>query len=285
MINNRLLTGIAIDDFQQVWIGTASGGVVVFDYNGTLDDISDDNFINLNAQNESSGLTTNVISSIVADKNGEIWIGTNQGAFSVACPGGIFNHECAANQICVPRNDGTDFCDLLLETETITAIAVDAANRKWFGTTNGLFLKSDDGYENIHYFSEDNSPLLSNRIISLGIEPNTGDLYVLTEKGIISYRSDAIELKESKAKPYAYPNPVRPDYEGPIAIKNLPQNADVKVTDMSGRLVAEGSANETQFIWDGRNFQGKKVATGVYFILASSKDKKEKASAKVAVVK
>ncbi|MCO5248996.1 MAG: hypothetical protein M9887_08625 [Chitinophagales bacterium] len=285
MINNRLLTGIAIDDYQQIWMGTADAGVVVFDYGGTLDDLSDDNFININAQNSEWGLATNDISSIAVDKKGEIWIGTNQGAFNVPCPGSIFSLECTVQQICVPRNDGTDFCDPLLETETITSIAVDAANRKWFGTTNGLFLKSEDAYDNIYYFSEDNSPLLSNRITNLGIDPENGDVYILTEKGIISYRADAIEQKESKSKAYAYPNPVRPGYEGPIAIKNLPDNADVKVTDMAGRLVAEGVANGTQFVWDGKNFQGKKVSSGVYYILAVNKDKKEKASAKVAIVK
>lgn len=284
LINNRLINGIAIDKHQQIWLSIADGGIVVFDYNGTLNDKSDDRFIAYTTTPGSGGLPTNSVTSIAADQEGQIWIGSIQGAFHVECPGAVFDRNCDAEQICVPRNDGTDFCDPLLETETITSIAVDAANRKWFGTTNGVFLKSADGYDNLHYFSEDNSPLLSNSITTIGIHPQTGDVYFLTSKGIITYRAEAIDQAASSAKPYAYPNPVRPDYHGPIAVKNLPLNADVKVTDAAGRLIVEGKALGSQFVWDGLDTFGKKVKTGIYYILSTSPDKKDKKSTKIAFI-
>ncbi|MCO5232330.1 MAG: hypothetical protein M9888_01185 [Chitinophagales bacterium] len=284
LINNKLLNGIAIDDFQQVWISTIESGLVVFSYNGTLDDKTDDKFISYTSSPGNGGLPSNAINCVSVDLNGQIWIGSNQGVFTVPCPGAVFEKNCDAIQICVPRNDGTNFCDLLLETENVSSIAIDAANRKWFGTSNGIFLQSEDGYKNIHYFSQENSPLLSNKIRSLGIDPNSGDLFISTESGIISYRAEATANSSTKGKPYAYPNPVRPEYHGDIAIKNLPENGDVKVTDIAGRLVAEGKSLGSQFIWDGKDIQGNRVKTGIYYILSTSKDKKEKAITKIAFI-
>jgi hypothetical protein len=284
LINNKLVQGIAIDDYQQIWMTIADGGIVVFNYGNSLDDTSDDRFITYNSVPGNGGLPTNSVTSIAADKKGQIWIGSILGVFYVPCPGAVFDRNCDAIQICVPRNDGTNFCDLLLETENINSIAIDAANRKWFGTSNGIFLQSEDGYKNIHYFSEDNSPLLSNRIRSLGIHPGNGDLYICTENGIITYRADAVSTYTNNEKPYAYPNPVRPDYNGPIAIKNLPLNSNVKITDIAGRLVFEGEALGAQFIWNGMDMKGNKVHTGIYYVLSTSSDKKEKVSTKIAFI-
>ncbi|MCO5231814.1 MAG: hypothetical protein M9958_11745 [Chitinophagales bacterium] len=284
LINNRLINSIAIDDFQQVWISTIESGLVVFNYGGTLDDKTDDRFIAYTSTPGSGGLPSNSINCVSVDLNGQVWIGSNQGVFTVPCPGAVFDGSCDAIQICVPRNDGTNFCDLLLETENVSSIAVDAANRKWFGTSNGIFLQSEDGYKNIHYFSQENSPLLSNKIRSIGVDPNSGDVFMCTESGIISYRADATSNTATKGKPYAYPNPVRPEYHGTIAIKNLPENGDVKVTDIAGRLVAEGKSLGAQFVWDGNDIHGNRVKTGIYYILSTSKDKKEKAVTKIAFI-
>lgn len=285
LINNKLINGIAIDQFQQIWLSITDGGVVVFNYGNTLEDKTDDQYINFTSTPGAGGLPTNSVTSIAADKKGQIWIGSIQGVAYVPCPGSAFDRSCDAIQICVPRNDGTNFCDLLLETETINSIVVDAANRKWFGTNNGVFLKSEDGYENIHYFSEENSPLISNRIRSLGIHPSSGDLFILTENGIITYRSDATFASGREEDPYAYPNPVRPDYHGPIAIKNLPENSMVKITDAAGRLVIDGMANGTTFVWDGNDIHGKRVSTGVYFVLSSNSDKSSKVATKIAFIR
>lgn len=285
LINNKLVHGIAIDDYQQIWITIADGGIVVFNYGGTLDDKTDDQYITFNSVPGNGGLPTNSVTSIATDMKGQIWIGSIQGVFYVPCPGSVFDRNCDAIQICVPRNDGTNFCDPLLETESISAIVVDAANRKWFGTSNGIFLKSEDGYENLHYFSEENSPLLSNRIRSLGIHPNNGDLYISTENGIITYRTEAVQSPSSNEKPYAYPNPVRPEYHGNIAVRNLPENSDVKVTDIAGRLVAEGTSYGSQFIWDGKDIHGNRVHTGIYYILSSNADKSSKVATKIAFIR
>jgi hypothetical protein len=283
LLNNRLITGIAVDDFNQVWIVTDNSGLVVLNYGNTLEDKSDDQFLSYTSA--SGGLPTNAVTSIATDQTGQIWVGSTQGVSYIPCPGNVFDRGCSAQQICIPRNDGTNFCDLLLETELITTILVDEANRKWFGTTNGLFLQSEDGLESIYYFNEANSPLLSNVIRNLAINPETGDLLIGTERGISSFRAEATRTTANNGKPFAYPNPVRPNYDGPIAVKNLPNNALVKVTDVSGKLIWESNATGGQFIWDGRDREGRKVNTGIYYIMATSSDNKEKAVTKLAIIR
>jgi len=285
LINNKLVHGITVDDFNQVWMTIADGGVVVFSYGNSLDDKSDDQFITFTTTPGAGGLPTNSVTSIATDLDGQVWIGSTQGVVYVPCPGSVFNRECDAQQICVPRNDGTNFCDILLETENVNTILVDPANRKWFGTSNGLFLQSEDGYKNIHYFSESNSPLLSNRIRSLGINPENGELFICTESGIISYRADATETGSNSGKPYAYPNPVRPDYKGTIAVRNLPNNSNVKIVDISGKLVMETTASGGQLVWDGNDRSGNRVTSGIYYILATSADKKDKVVTKLAFIR
>ena len=131
---------------------------------------------------------------------------------------------------------------------------------------------SADGTEQILNFNEDNSPLLSNFILAITIDQKTGDVYFGTNKGIISYRSDAIEGEGGCSDVLVYPNPVRENYDGPIAIKGLVPNGNVKITDVSGNLVYETTANGTQAIWYGKNFEGRKAQTGVYLVFSSDSD-------------
>ena len=285
LINNKLINGIAIDDYQQIWMTITDGGIVVFNYGNTLEDKSDDQYITFTTTPGAGGLPTNSVTSIAKDLNGEIWIGSTEGVAYVPCPGAVFDRTCDAGQICIPRNDGTNFCDLLLETETINAIAVDAGNRKWFGTNNGIFLESEDGLKNLASFNERNSPLLSDKIRSIGIHPYTGDVYFLTEKGIVSFRGEATEKSASNEKPHAYPNPVRPNYTGTIAIQNLPDRSHVKITDAAGRLVVDGQALGSQYIWDGKDTNGHKVASGIYYVLAVGANQKDKVITKIAFIK
>ena len=161
----------------------------------------------------------------------------------------------------------------LLETEEVTAAAVDGANNKWFGTKySGIYKISEDGTEELLHFTVDNSPLLSNNILSISINDMTGEVFIGTEKGLISYKSTATEGSEFYTDVYAYPNPVPHDYYGPIAIKGLVNNADVKITDISGNLVYELKAEGGQAIWNGKNFKGERVKTGVYLAFCSDEN-------------
>ncbi len=282
---------IVVDEFNQIWVSTKSTGIFVYDYNRTLEDQSDDN-PNSNtgrplkftiAEGLGSLPSDNVI-CMTEDKEGEIWIGTKSGIAIVFCPGSVFSRQCNAERICIPRSDTSNICDILLETEFITSITVDEADRKWIGTNNGVFLQSADGLETVHYFNNENSPLPSNQIRNIAIHPETGDVFIGTENGLMSFRGDATQTQENGKKAHVFPNPVREDYSGPIAIKNLPNNSSVKITDIAGFLVHETKATGGQAVWDGNLINGGRAATGVYIVFAASEDGKEKAVAKFVLI-
>ena len=186
------------------------------------------------------------------------------------------------------RNDGTNLADYLLENETVNAIAIDGGNRKWIGTeSSGLYLLSEDGTETIEHFTEDNSPLLSNSITSLAIHPRTGEVFIGTSKGLVSYQSDATEGASSfeEGQVRAYPNPVRPEYSGPITVTGMMYDSDVKIVTVAGHLVYQGTSIGGQFVWNGCDSQGRRVPSGVYMVLASNQEGKEGIVTKIVVIR
>jgi len=282
------LDEIAIDDRGWKWISTTDPtvGVIVYD-DGDFEDPGDDRFEIINTSN--SVLSDNVISDIVADLDGDVWVGSEAGVVVFECGGAIFSTGCSGRRPIV-EVDGV--AALLLENERIRAIAVDGANRKWFGTSNGIFVQSPNGEDEILRFDERNSPLISNLIRDISINQTTGEVFIATDKGLMSYRTDAtlgdelVHAPESEV--FAFPNPVRPEYDGPIAIKGLPRDARVKITDIQGKLIFEGEANGGEAIWNGRDYNGRKASSGVYLVFSTSQSAFEKPDAlvsKILVVK
>jgi hypothetical protein len=217
-------------------------------------------------------LPSNFVQDIAEDLNGEIWIGTASGLSILFAPENIFEPgRNADSQPALILVDGT--YERLLGSESITAIAVDGANKKWVGTgSSGVFYISADGAEIIHNFTSENSPLLSNTITSIAIDQESGEVFFGTDRGIVSFRGAATQGGREFKNVFAYPNPVRPDYEGPIAIRGLVTNAQVKITDIAGNLVFETRAEGGQAIWFGTNMSGRKVGSGVYLALLSNDD-------------
>src|SRR5690606_30092856 len=145
-----------------------------------------------------------------------------------------------SRQIVVGSGDNVGY---LLGSETIYSILVDGGNRKWIASRSGLWLVSPDGQEVLEYFNEDNSPLYTNEIQKLAIMEETGELFISTNKGIISYRTASSKAGDTHENVKVFPNPVRPGYDGPINISGLPEDAYVKITDIAGTLIYETRAN------------------------------------------
>jgi hypothetical protein len=197
-----------------------------------------------------------------------VWIGTGEGVVSFECGSNVFDANCTGRKRIVTV-DG--FNAYLLETEEVKTIAVDGANRKWFGTNNGVFVQSPDGISQVALYTNTNSPLFDNAITDIAIDQKSGETWIGTEKGIISLRIEATKGGNiNSTAPYAYPNPVRPDYDGPIAIYGLARDANVKITDIAGNMVYEGKALGGQAVWNGRDYLGRRAASGVYLIMATS---------------
>lgn len=259
---NRML----IDDYGQKWIIIVSKGLMVFSTGQSLNDTSDDQYRVFNTAN--SELQSNTLNDLAIDLDGSIWVATDKGVVVFECGGDAFGEYCKGSRR-IASLDG--FNAYLLDDEKVNAVAVDAANRKWFGTSNGVFVLSPSGEEVVASFNIDNSPIPNNDIQSLSIDQKTGTVYMGTSFGLVSYRSDALEGGYTHQEDvFAYPNPVTPDYTGPIAIKGLAQNANVKITDVEGRLVFETEALGGQAIWDGRDYAHQKVESGVYLVFSTS---------------
>ena len=213
---------------------------------------------------------------------------TDKGPYVLYNTEEAFSDSYHFTKIKVPRNDGTNYADYLLDGAYTTCIEVDAANRKWIGTlSNGLYLVGPEGIENIHHFTKDNSPLPSNVIESLALNHKTGELFIGTDKGWVSYTTEATRAEEiyDESKVYAYPNPVTSDYTGLITIVGLKANSHVKIINTAGRLIAEGTSLGGSFIWDGRTPQGERVATGIYYVLGSDEEGNEGIVTKVLFIK
>ena len=226
------------------------------------------------------------VNSVCEDKEKNIWVGTNLGPFMIKSEE-VGQEDVTFYQIKVPRNDGTDYADYLLYGVNISHIAIDGGNRKWFATNGaGAFLISDDNIQQLANYKEDNSYLLSNTISSTAINPKTGKVYFLTDKGLCSYQGDATEPSEEMTKDniYAYPNPVTPDYTGLITITGLTYDADVKITASNGALIAQGRSNGGMFTWDGNDRQGRRVASGIYFVITATSEGNSGVVCKIAII-
>lgn len=264
-------------------------GIFVFDDNGTITDQTDDKSIFYpsfpDPDKEGSTLSPTVYYCAVQDKNGVVWVGTDQGPMLFHNPSKVFEPGFTCSRVKIPRNDGTSLADYLLVNEKIKAIVVDGANRKWIGTeSSGAYLMSENGQETIKHFTVSNSPLLSNDILSIAINPISGEVFFGTGQGIVSYQSDASEGGNSFGDVYAYPNPVREGYTGVITITGLVQNTQVKITDLNGNLVCETVSNGSIATWDAKDVHGRKVSTGIYLAVCVNADGTQSAITKIMVI-
>ncbi len=249
------------------------GGLFIFDNNRSMDNSSGDLTRKLSITDEDNDLISNDVFSIAEDRNGFIWVGLINGVVVYYNPARVFTEEnFHAHRVVVSGLKG-DELGYLLNNETVTSIAVDGADRKWFGTEkSGVFLVSSDGKQQIHHFTRQNSPLLSNTITDISVDPATGEVFFGTTAGVVSFRGGATSPSPAFDEVYVFPNPVRENYQGPVSVTGLVEDSVVKITDISGNLVYETVSLGGQAIWDGRNFRGRRVQTGVYLVFISSPD-------------
>ncbi len=270
---------IVVDQNNFKWVQIADrGGILVFD------DITG-NRVRLTSGAGRGNLPDDGVSSIAVDQQGEVWVGTQNGLAVFYTPHLIFDPQYRDAIVPWFRIPGDNRLTPLLENEMITSITVDAANRKWIGTqTNGLYLLSADGSGQIHHFTVRNSPLPSNRIIDIAINGASGEVFIGTDKGLMSYRGTATTASEKFEQVKVFPNPVRPEYTGTIAISGLTANAWVKITDIAGKLVYEARATGGTMAWNGRDYNGRKPASGVYLVFSANEDGTEGFVGKIAII-
>lgn len=282
-INTASIGEIIVTQSNNKWAILPRGiGLFAFNEKGTFENIEDDDVKKFQVLDENNQIITNDIFSIAEDLEGHIWVGTNKGIVVYYNPDNVFSEQnFYAQRIIIPSAvEGQ--ASYLLENETITSIVVNGANQKWIGTEmSGAFLLSEDGTKELNHFTADNSPLLSDNITNIAIDGISGEVFFGTDKGIISYRGTATDGSENNEQVYVFPNPVRENYTGVITITGLVAFSNVKICDISGNLVYETTSEGGQATWYGKNFEGRRVNTGVYLVFASNKDGSKKVVTKI----
>ena len=284
--SNAELSKMIIDSRGLMWFVNNNWAMpAVYQYNFDNDAIiAYENIVN------QDGTRLNIqegIRCVAEDLEHNIWVGTSVGPVMLESSE-IENGGNTFTQVKVPRNDGTNYADYLLANIDISSIAIDGANRKWIGTfTNGVYLISADNMTQVQHFTTDNSPLLSNTIKSIAINPTTGEVFFGTDNGLCSYVSDATETNTEMTTDnvWAYPNPVEPGYTGLITITGLSLNADIKILTANGAIVNEGHSNGGTYVWDGCDQKGRRVASGIYMVATATSKGEKGTVCKIAIVR
>ncbi|GAB4343155.1 MAG: two-component regulator propeller domain-containing protein [Flammeovirgaceae bacterium] len=269
----QYLTQIIEDETGQKWCvvdARAGGGIFVFENSNKFKLLSD--------EENNGNLPSMGVNVLTKDKKGSIWVGTNKGVTEFFNPSDILTTN--ASDAVEPRYQNRK----LLQDEVINTIAVDGGNRKWIGTNNGVWLFSADASELIHHFTSKNSPLPSDNVVSVAIHGNTGEVFVATDEGMVSYRSDATNSESTHQNVKVFPNPVKAGFSGYITIQGLAENAIVKITDINGRTVWQTKSNGGTAVWNGRDNDGKKAKSGVYLVFSSTEDGEDAYVTKIAVL-
>jgi hypothetical protein len=265
---------IVIDDSGYKWIRLVpgkEGGILVFDEKANRSKY-------LTTTLGQGGLPDNNVYSLVKDKDGQIWAGTGRGVTIFLNPDAVFSNP--AFDAFAPVYESRP----LLRDEVVTCIEVDGGNRKWIGTRNGIWLFSPSGDELLAHFTTQNSPLPSDYIRDISIQLVSGEVFMATDEGLVSYRGTATEGESVHTGVKVFPNPVRPDFDGLIGISGLVNNAIVKITDVSGRLLYETRANGGTATWNVRDYTGRRASTGIYLIFSADPNGQEALVTKIAII-
>ena len=272
---------LAIDDSGQIWMACfGADGVIVYNTNNTLSDTTDDHSYHLQAGVGNGNLPSNNATCIAKDLNNKIWIGTDNGIAIVSDCEGPFSGAppCDALLPVVQYGAAPGY---LFAGYNVNSIAVDGGNRKWVGTDNGAWLLSADASQVINSYTTDNSPLPSNNVTKIAIDKVTGDVYLATDQGMVSYRGAATDGGAVYQNVTAFPNPVPSGYTGTIAINGLVNDAEVRITDISGQLVYKTNALGGQATWNGKDYLGHRPQSGVYLFFVSANGGKQNYTGKI----
>jgi len=273
------LAQLLVDDAGYKWIVNPLGnGLIVFDQGSSIDNTGDDRWRRLGMNAANGNLPSSNVICLAKDKSGFIWVGTTDGVGVFQCPDQLFSTGCDAYWPIVANGN---FAGYLFKGEEVRSIAVDGADRKWMATKNGVFLVDAAGEKVLARFTETNSPLLSNDVNKITIDGKTGEVFFATLKGICSFRGNATEGGITNEDVLVFPNPVPPGYGGTIAIRGLVNNAIVKITEPDGKLVYQTRALGGQANWNGLNYRGQRISSGVYLVLVQEEGGKERTATKI----
>lgn len=286
---NGLLRDLYIDRRDQFWIplegasGAGSGLLVT-----SFDEEGNQTAIRLTTNQNQGNLPNDQVYAVTEDLRGEVWIGTARGVARFLFPdrvidGGPRDREASFLINADPDADSP----FLLRDINATSIAVNAANQKWIGSRgDGLWLIDENGRNILKHFTTENSPLFSNTIDDVAVDNETGMVYIATDEGLLTYTDIPQSSRRQMDDLFVYPNPYQYNREtGNIIIEGLSDETLVSIISVDGRMINRLNARSGRAEWNARDFNGNRVASGVYMIIANDANGDERGVGKVAIIR
>ena len=289
--SNLGFSSIVFDDSDTVFIGSSDYGLIA-----CVPDSNNPTIVNISS--EEDGMPSPNVRALAIDRNGQLWLGLDKGLRVVYNTQSFLENPEVDNIVVLDNGEASE----LLYQQFITDIEVDGSNNKWIATLDtGLYYFSSDGQQTIFHFTKDNSPLPSNDILDVALDEVNGIVYIATENGLLSFKSDASKPKTTLEDAFVFPNPVRPTFDmvtEKIKIRDISENVNIKITDIEGNLVAEAESNTNgrfkgynleidggTALWNGKNLAGDVVASGIYLVMLNDLDTLETKVLKLMVVR
>ncbi|MGV3686599.1 MAG: ligand-binding sensor domain-containing protein [Daejeonella sp.] len=167
---------IGLEDKKgNIWF--VSTGKGVYRYNTRLGDGQGQSFTNFTTRD---GLISDMVLSIMEDKEGDLWFGTDSG---------------------VSHYDGKTFTDIPIPDNFVTSILEDKSGKLWFATRNGVYwynarLPDGQGKAFTRFLDDQgviNRSGLALRVVQSMLEDKQGNIWITTkDEGICRYDGKSI---------------------------------------------------------------------------------------------
>ena len=276
---------IAIDDHDMVWLGSqvrselqAAGGIHLIKKNGSFEgdwDIEVSALIDL-------PLASNEILQLEIDNKNTLWILTPSGVQSMPLPDDFktTTELKAWANLHMTEKVSDSYYYWQLTDYNVTGIEIDPRGNVWFLSSNaGVHVLQENGrWINGGFgYNSGNSGLLDNEIYSIAFDGSTGETYISTAKGISILNTPFANSKDNYSNIHIYPQPFNPDIHERVIIQGLMDNSTVKILTVSGEMVKELNAENSdvqgfEAQWDGKDRSGDIVGSGVYILYLFNED-------------
>ena len=241
------IRGLAVDRRGRVWVGYSGQGVAYFDVPALGDQLD------LHPVTGTSSLDVQGMAAI----GDTLWVFANNE---------LQQYSAATAQLKrsfpVPAGSAGNFA--------IYPLAVARDGSVWLGTVIGIRVYEPDGRTRADYTTA-NSPLASDEVRSIRINPSTGLAWIATAAGLNSFDPGYVpppppQLARLDAR--VYPNPAPLSAIG-VSLSVLGNASDYRgeIYDLSGRVLRRFSGvGNRRMVWNGRDGDGRVVRPGIYFI-------------------
>ena len=254
---NFLPTNSAMTSQQIRFIGFATDGTMWVGYA----DFGVDVFTDRNLQSRVAHLTT-----AQGLHSNNCWgVGFSGNTAYVLTDGGLTTYSTSGG---VPQFVSTVLTPEMSALGAVRPLVIDGEGGAWIASKLGLYHVKPDGSGEI--FNEDNSPLFSNDVHSLGLDAS-GGLWIGTIAGLNRLDLAGLSVVASSSSLVLTPNPLRASGATTFHLETSEgvafTRSPLEIRDVRGRLVADLRTDaQGKTSWNGFDRHGRRCPAGVYFV-------------------